>query len=135
MENDVFNGFGVLVTLPSPGSFLSIKETLTRIGVSSKSNNKLYQSCHILHKKGQYALMHFKEMLALDGKQDTLTENDIGRRNAISGLLQEWGLLMIVYPEEIVHPTVSINQIKILTFKEKANYELIQKYHFGANNV
>ena len=134
MQDDIFDGYGVLVTLPSPGSFLSIKETLTRCGISSKNSNKLYQSCHILHRKGHYCILSFKEMLALDGKQDNLTDNDIGRRNTIAALLEEWGLLHVVYPDEIKEPRVPVSQIKIITFKQKIDYELVQKYHFGVNH-
>jgi hypothetical protein len=127
---DIFEGLGIEVSLPSPGSFLSITETLTRIGVSSKDNNKLYQSCHILHKRGRYAIMSFKELLVLDGKTNTITDNDIARRNTIAKLLQDWNLLTIIDNMD-KFPIVPVSQLKIITYKEKDNYELISKYHFG----
>lgn len=128
---DVFNGNGVEITLPDSESFLKIKETLTRIGILSKRENILYQSCHILHKKGLYAIFHFKEMFLLDGKTANISDNDLGRRNTIAGLLQDWGLLKIVDLNFEQLPMVSVNQIKILSYKEKTNYQLIEKYSIG----
>jgi hypothetical protein len=133
MSENVFNGNGVEILLPDSESFLKIKETLTRIGILSKKDNILYQSCHILHKKGYYAILHFKELFVLDGKNATLSDNDIGRRNTIVSLLQDWGLLTIVEPDFDSSPMVSINQIKILSYKEKSNYQLVEKYSIGKN--
>lgn len=111
--------------------FLKVRETLTRIGVSSKKENKLYQSCHILHKRGKYYIVHFKELFALDGLPTNLTDNDIGRRNAIAGLLEEWELLEIVDSEQCSDPVAPLNQIKIISYKDKDDWELIPKYHIG----
>jgi hypothetical protein len=121
----------VEVIFENPDNFLKIKETLTRIGVSSKKSNKLYQSCHILHKRGKYYIVHFKELFSLDGLSTDLSVGDIGRRNTIVSLLNEWGLLEIVDPDVVVEPRVSMGQIKILSYKEKDEWELIPKYHIG----
>lgn len=121
----------VEVSLPSAENFLKVKETLTRIGVSSKTENKLYQSCHILHKKGKYYIVHFKELFALDGLADDVPESDIARRNTIANLLAEWGLVKIVEPTKTKEPTVPINYLKILPFSEKEGWELIPKYNIG----
>lgn len=133
MYDNVFNGVGIEINLPDSESFLKIKETLTRIGILSKMENILYQSCHILHKKGFYAILHFKELFILDGKNTTLSENDLKRRNTITQLLQDWGLLTIIQPNFETYQQVSINQIKILSFKEKNNYQLVEKYSVGKN--
>ena len=118
------------VSLPTPDNFLKIKETLTRIGIASKKDKRLYQSVHILHKQGRYFLVHFLEMFFLDGKDSTLTVNDVDRRNAIALLLEDWGLLKIVNK-----PSVDLNavlaQIKILSFKEKVEWTLVSKYQLG----
>ena len=119
------------VSLKEDDDFLKVKETLTRIGVSSRREKKLYQSCHILHKRGKYYVVHFKELFALDGLPTNLDVNDIGRRNTIANLLEEWGLLNVVDSEKSEEPTVSINQIKVLPFKEKDEWELCPKYHIG----
>ena len=119
------------VSLKEDDDFLKVKETLTRIGVSSRREKKLYQSCHILHKRGKYYVVHFKELFALDGLPTNLDVNDIGRRNTIANLLEEWGLLNVVDSEKSEEPTVGINQIKILPFKEKDEWELCPKYHIG----
>ena len=119
------------IRLYEPDDFLKIKETLTRIGVSSRKEKKLYQSCHILHKRGKYYIVHFKELFALDGLPTEIVENDIGRRNSIARLLEEWELLEIVSPEKTKEPEVPISQIKILPFKEKGDWELCPKYHIG----
>lgn len=121
----------VEITLNQQDDFLKIKETLTRIGVASKKDKILYQSCHILHKRGKYYITHFKEMFALDGKATDLSENDIARRNTIINLLQDWELLKIVNPKMTEDPTVSLSQIKILTHKEKDEWTLIAKYSIG----
>ena len=128
--NDIFNGYGVEVFIDE-NNFLKIKETLSRIGVLSKKDKTLYQSCHILHKQGRYVIIHFKELFGLDNKVHDINENDIARRNTIAKLLEEWELLEIRYPEEVDSPTVPISQIKILSFKEKQEYNLVSKYNIG----
>ena len=111
--------------------FLKIRETLTRIGVASRKDRTLYQSCHILHKRGKYYLVHFKELFALDGKDSSITENDIARRNAIARLLEEWKLLKIVKPEQASTPLAPMSQIKVLPHKEKNDWKLVAKYNIG----
>jgi hypothetical protein len=130
MKNDVFRGLGVKITLKNDDDFLKIKETLTRIGFASKKDNTLYQSCHILHKQGEYAIIHFKELFVLDGKTSDLNENDIARRNSIATLLQEWNLLSIVEGQDVALKA-AMNQIKIIPFKEKKNWNLVSKYTIG----
>lgn len=120
------------VTFDDEQNFLKIKETLTRIGISSKKDNTLYQSCHILHKKGKYYIVHFKEMFLLDGLSSEISENDIARRNKIAQLLEEWNLLNIVKPLKETDPVALINQIKIVPFKEKKDWNLVCKYHIGS---
>ena len=119
------------VFLNKEDDFLKIKETLTRIGVSSKKERKLYQSCHILHKKGKYYIVHFKELFILDGLKSDITETDIGRRNTIAKLLEEWGLLSVVDKEKMNAILTPINQIKIIPHKEKSSWLLVPKYHIG----
>jgi len=121
----------VEVTLTEQDDFLKVRETLTRIGVSSRKEKVLYQSCHILHKQGKYYIVHFKELFALDGKLSTITENDIQRRNAIANLLEEWGLIKIVNYDIVENNMAPIHQIKIISFKEKDEWELIAKYNIG----
>jgi|TARA_Y100000114_G_scaffold138137_1_gene140908 hypothetical protein len=121
----------VEITLTDPQDFLKIKETLTRIGVSSRVGNKLYQSCHILHKRGKYYITHFKELFALDGLPSKMSEEDIGRRNTIVGLLSEWGLCEIVDTDKCEEPLTSLRRIKILSHKNRDEWELIPKYHIG----
>jgi hypothetical protein len=128
---DIFEGLGVEVELSENDDFLKVKETLTRIGISSRKENKLYQSCHILHKRGRYVILHFKELFILDGLESDISDEDIGRRNTITNLLNDWGLVKIVDPEESKEPLVEIRQIKILPHKEKNDWELIPKYHIG----
>jgi hypothetical protein len=118
------------VVIPDPDSFLKIKETLTRIGVASKKDNILYQSCHILHKQGRYYILQFKELFALDGKETNISYGDIERRNTIAVLLQDWGLLKIVDPSQVAQRT-SLSSIKILTYGEKDNWTLSAKYSIG----
>lgn len=120
----------VEIDLLDPDDFLKIRETLTRIGVASRKDRTLYQSCHILHKQGRYFIVHFKELFALDGKRADLTDNDLQRRNTIARLLEDWGLLEIVNPEacEDVAP---LSQIKVLSFGEKDEWELVAKYNIG----
>ena len=119
----------VEVILNEPDDFLKVRETLTRIGVASRKEKKIYQSCHILHKQGRYFITHFKELFALDGKIADFTENDIQRRNTIAKLLQEWGLIAILNTEELSGCPMS--QVKIVSFKEKVEWELVPKYNIG----
>lgn len=121
------------VSFDDEENFLKIKETLTRIGISSKKENTLYQSCHILHKKGKYYIVHFKEMFLLDGLLSEISENDIARKNKIAQLLEEWNLLKLVKPLKESDPIASINQIKIVSYKDKKDWNLICKYHIGSN--
>jgi len=119
------------VTLNEQDDFLKVRETLTRIGVSSRKEKVLYQSCHILHKQGKYYITHFKELFALDGKPSNLSENDIQRRNAIAKLLEEWGLIKILNPKLLEDNVAPLHQIKIISFKENDDWELIAKYNIG----
>lgn len=128
--DDIFRGCGVEITLFSPDDFLKIKETLTRIGVASRKDRILYQSCHILHKRGRYAILHFKELFVLDGKTTDLSENDIARRNAIAGLIEQWGLAKILDPT-ILGDVAPLHEIKIITHKEKSDWSLHAKYTIG----
>ena len=118
------------VLLPEPDNFLKVRETLTRIGIASRKDKKLYQSCHILHKQGRYFIVHFKELFALDGKESTITANDVERRNTIAGLLQDWGLLKILHNER-ADQKASLSQIKVVSHKEKNEWELVPKYNIG----
>ena len=120
----------VEVTLNEPDDFLKVRETLTRIGVASRKEKKLYQSCHILHKQGQYYIVHFKELFALDGKHANLTINDVQRRNRIAKLLADWGLITIVKPDSVMD-IAPLNQIKVLAYKDKSDWVLEQKYNIG----
>ena len=129
MENISFSNDDMLeVTLKEPDDFLKVRETLSRIGVASRKEKKLYQSCHILHKQGKYYIVHFKELFALDGKETNLTENDIGRRNRIASLLKDWGLININGEVQNMSP---LSQIKIISFKEKSEWTLETKYNIG----
>jgi hypothetical protein len=122
----------VEVTLGEKDDFLKVRETLTRIGVASKKDRILYQSCHILHKQGKYYIVHFKELFALDGKPTDLSENDLSRRNAISQLLEDWGLVKIVNRKQVeTPPPIFLSQIKILSHKEKDDWDLVPKYNIG----
>ena len=118
------------VSLNEPDDFLKIRETLTRIGVASRKDQKLYQSCHILHKQGRYFIVHFKELFLLDGKPSNLIENDVQRRNTIAPLLQDWGLINIMNPE-VAKDLAPLRQIKVIPFKEKSQWELCPKYNIG----
>ena len=120
----------VEVTLNEPDDFLKVRETLTRIGVASRKEKKLYQSCHILHKQGRYFIVHFKELFALDGKHANLTSNDVQRRNRITQLLADWGLISVVKPDS-VSDIAPLNQIKVLSYKDKGDWILEQKYNIG----
>ena len=121
------------VALKETDDFLKVRETLSRIGVASRKERKLYQSCHILHKQGQYYIVHFKELFALDGKPTNLTKVDIERRNAIVNLLQEWKLLTIVKPDLLV-PMGNVGQFKIISFKDKVDWQLVPKYNIGVKH-
>lgn len=122
----------VEVTLNENDDFLKVRETLTRIGVASKKDQTLFQSCHILHKRGQYYIVHFKELFALDGKPADITENDLSRRNAIAKLLEDWGLVTVVRKSQIeTPPPIFLSQIKILSHKEKDDWQLVPKYNIG----
>ena len=120
----------VEVALKDPDDFLKVRETLTRIGVASRKEKKLYQSCHILHKQGRYYIVHFKELFALDGKHANLTLNDVQRRNRIARLLADWGLISIVKADAVVD-IAPLNQIKVLAYKDKDDWVLEQKYNIG----
>tara|TARA_X000000368_G_C22948630_1_gene675579 strand:- start:580 stop:999 length:420 start_codon:yes stop_codon:yes gene_type:complete len=120
----------VEVVLKEPDDFLKVRETLTRIGVASRKEKKIYQSCHILHKQGKYYIVHFKELFALDGKHTNITENDVQRRNRISQLLSDWGLVSVVDADGLGE-LAPLNQIKVISFKDKANWTLESKYNIG----
>ena len=129
MENVKWSRENMLeITLKQPDDFLKVRETLSRIGVASRKEKKLYQSCHILHKQGKYYIVHFKELFALDGKETNLSENDIGRRNRIASLLSDWGLVTVLGK---VEPIAPLSQIKIIAFKEKNDWILETKYNIG----
>ena len=119
------------VKLNNEDDFLKIRETLTRIGVASKKNKTIYQSCHILHKQGRYYIVHFKELFALDGKPSNFADEDMGRRNTIANLLAEWGLVTLNDPNRSSSPVAPLSQIKVLPYKEKDDWELVAKYNLG----
>ena len=121
----------VEVTLKEDDDFLKIRETLTRIGVASRKDKTIYQSCHILHKQGKYYIVHFKELFALDGKPSNFTEDDIARRNTIANLLSEWGLIGLVESSKSSDPVAPLSQIKVLPYKEKNEWDLTAKYNIG----
>lgn len=121
----------VEVELPNDESFLKVKETLTRIGIASKKDRKLYQSCHILHKQGKYYIVHFKELFMLDGKVNNFDDEDKARRNTIVNLLEEWGLIKVTDATKTEDPVAPLSQIKILPYKEKNEWELVAKYSIG----
>ena len=118
------------ITLNEPDDFLKVRETLTRIGVASRKEKKIYQSCHILHKQGRYYIVHFKELFALDGKHANLTTNDVQRRNRIAQLLADWGLISIANPD-MTENKAPLSQIKVISFKDKGNWTLETKYNIG----
>lgn len=128
---DIFQGHGVEITLENPDDFLKVKETLTRIGIASRKDKKLFQSCHILHKRGRYAILHFKELFALDGKNTDFSEDDKGRRNTIANLLHDWELVDILDDVQTDDPQAPLNLIKILPYAEKGDWELCSKYTIG----
>jgi hypothetical protein len=130
MRNDLIENM-LEVTLNDAQDFLKVRETLSRIGIASESSKKLYQSCHILHKRGRYYVVHFKELFALDGKPVNFDEADIARRNKIANLLEEWELIRILDKEMASHPMASMGKIKIVPYKEKDDWELVAKYNIG----
>lgn len=131
METNIWSPAQMLeITLHEPDDFLKIRETLTRIGIASRKENKLYQSCHILHKQGRYFIVHFKELFLLDGKKSNLEENDILRRNTIAVLLADWGLLQIADRSQVAE-CAPLRQIKIIAYKDKNDWELCPKYNIG----
>ncbi len=129
--NDTLIQAMVEVKLKEADDFLKVRETLTRIGIASRKEKTLFQSCHILHKQGKYYIVHFKELFALDGKTTNFTENDTARRNSIANLLSEWELITLVEPDKSADPTVPLSQLKILSFKEKDEWDLTPKYNIG----
>jgi len=135
MNDNIFRGVGIEIELPNEDDFLKVRETLTRIGVSSRKEKVLYQSCHILHKQGRYAILHFKELFALDGKPSNLSENDVQRRNAIAKLLEEWELVTILNPRIMEDNIAPIHQIKIISYREKDDWDLISKYNIGKKRI
>lgn len=119
------------VRLKKEDDFLKVRETLMRIGVASRKDKRLYQSCHILHKRGKYYIVHFKELFALDGKPTDFDDSDLGRRNTIANLLAEWGLVEIVIPEKSKDPIAPLSQIKVIAYSEKHDWDLVTKYNIG----
>lgn len=132
-EENEFGGLESLVevTLTSPENFLKVKETLTRMGVASAKTKTLYQSCHILHKRGKYYIVHFKELFGLDGHPITFSEEDLARRNAIANLLEDWGLVTIVDQNKTEEPVAPMNHVKVIRFSEKSEWNLQPKYQIG----
>lgn len=129
---DIFKGVGIEISFVKEEYFLVVKETLERIGVASKKNNTLYQSCHIFHKQGRYSIMHFKELFLFDGKVSNITENDIQRRNMISKLLEDWGLVKMIPSRTFeTHELAPIHQIKIIPSRDRVNWNLVSKYRIG----
>ena len=125
----------VEITFPEKDDFLKIRETLSRIGVASRKEKELFQSCHILHKKGKYYIVHFKELFKLDGKQTNFDESDVGRRNTIIDLLRQWSLVKVLNPQQILDPRAPLSQIKVIPYKEKTEWKLTQKYSIGNTTV
>lgn len=125
----------VEITFPEKDDFLKIRETLSRIGVASRKEQELFQSCHILHKRGKYYIVHFKELFKLDGKPTNIDDSDIGRRNTIVSLLAQWNLLTILIPSKIDEPKAPLSQIKIIPFKDKKDWKLTTKYTIGTNKT
>ena len=129
--DDLFKGYGVEVFLAQDEDFLKVKETLTRMGVASNRELKLFQSCHILHKQGRYAIFHFKELFALDGKEALISEDDVARRNTIAKLLHDWKLLAVLDLKSIEEPRASMNRVKVISFGDKSKWTLVPKYSIG----
>lgn len=125
----------VEVTFPQKDDFLKIRETLSRIGVASRKEQELFQSCHILHKRGKYYIVHFKELFRLDGKPTNFDESDVARRNTIIDLLKQWNLLSVVNTSKIEEPKAPLSQIKVIPFKEKSEWKLTTKYSIGSSNT
>ncbi len=134
-EKNIFSDYGIIIELKYKEDFLKVKETLTRIGIASKKGNILYQSAHILHKRGQYAIVHFKELFCLDGKDSDLTFEDLSRRNAIVNLLEEWGLVKVVQKDKVKLVEPSLRHTKVLAFDEKQDWTLREKYRVGRKNT
>ena len=130
---DIINNL-IEITFPEKDDFLKIRETLTRIGVASRKEKELFQSCHILHKRGKYYIVHFKELFLLDGKQSNTDDTDIARTNTIINLLQQWNLLTVVDSTKVTEPVAPLSQIKIVSFKEKQDWKLTAKYSIGSQN-
>lgn len=130
---DIINNL-IEITFPEKDDFLKIRETLTRIGVASRKEKELFQSCHILHKRGKYYIVHFKELFLLDGKQSNIDDTDIARRNTIINLLQQWNLLTVLDSTKVTEPVAPLSQIKIVSFKEKQDWKLTAKYSIGSQN-
>jgi len=133
-EKDIFQGVGIEIALEDEQSFLKVKETLTRIGIASKKEKKLYQSCHVLHKQGRYVILSFKELFILDGRPSTFTDEDSARRNTIVSLLEEWGLVKILDKDFEYEQKASMSQIKVIPYKEKPEWELVPKYTIGRSS-
>ncbi len=131
MNDDLFQGLGVEITLRDPDDFLKVRETLTRIGVASERTKTLYQSCHILHKRGRYAICHFKEMFTFDGKPSTFDQEDFDRRNTVANLLASWGLVVLVEPTTSNYPFTDLKLVKIIPYKDRENWNLVRKYNLG----
>ena len=123
----------VEITFPEKDDFLKIRETLSRIGIASRKEKELFQSCHILHKRGKYYIVHFKELFKLDGKQSNFDESDVARRNTIIDLLRQWSLVKVLDPKRIEEPRAPLSQIKVIPYKEKQQWKLTQKYSIGTN--
>ena len=134
IDNEALVSELVEITFPEKDDFLKIRETLSRIGVASRREQELFQSCHILHKRGKYYITHFKELFKLDGKPSNIDESDIGRRNTIVGLLEQWNLVTVLNKQQIAEPKAPLSQIKIIPFKEKSEWKLTTKYSIGSNN-
>lgn len=130
---DIVNNL-IEITFEEKDDFLKIRETLTRIGVASRKEKELFQSCHILHKRGKYYIVHFKELFLLDGKQSNFDESDVSRRNTIIDLLQQWNLISVVDKTKVEEPKAPLSQIKIVSFKEKQDWKLTAKYSIGSQN-
>jgi len=129
---DIFRGCGIEIELKNSDDFLKVRETLTRIGILSFAKKTITQSCHILHKQGRYVILHFKEMFKLDGKNSSFDEYDIARRNTIVNMLADWGLIKVLDPEKIKSPLARPGEVRVISFKEKENWNLVSKYQIGA---
>lgn len=134
MKTDIIESF-IEVDLTGEDDFRKVRETLTRIGVSSRKEKKLFQSCHILHKQGKYYIVHFKQMFALDGKPSHMDDNDHGRLNTIANLLEEWNLLKVKDPNKTKEPVSSMSQIKVVPYREKEEWDLVPKYNIGSKKI